>query len=246
MPGQETAILLVHGFPLGRQLWKFQDTSFDGSRTLIPELPGFGSRKSAKVPPSIESYSRDIIAQLDASGVGRAVVCGLSMGGYVALDIFRRFPDRVLALGLISTRAEPDTADGRQARDDMIATVNQRGLAPLADSMVPRLLAEHSPDDVVTATKAMILDASVPGVVTALQAMRDRVDSRPLLPQINVPTFVVAGADDRLIPVSSSQRIADGIRGATLAIIPGAGHLVPLERSVEFNRELRRFLAGLK
>lgn len=242
---ESPAILLIHGFPLGRTLWRLQDGAFDPSRTIIPELPGFGSRKSAPLSPTIESYSRDMIAELDARGIDRALVCGLSMGGYVALDVYRRFPDRVLALGLISTRAEADTVEGKRGRDDMMAMVRDRGLTPLADAMVPKLVAETASAEVQAETRAMILASSVPGILNALAAMRDRVDSRPLLPQINVPTLVVAGADDRLIPVSSSQLIANGITGAKLAIVPGAGHLVPLEKPNEFNREVQRFLATL-
>ena len=245
MTPDRPAILFIHGFPLGRPLWRSQESAFPGSQVLVPELPGFGRGNPAPKVADISSYSSEMIAELDAAGIERAVVCGLSMGGYVALDIFRRFPNRVLALGLISTRAEADTTEGRRSRDETIARVTQHGLSWLADEMVPKLVAADADRGVVDTTRAMILDSSLQGVTAALAAMRDRIDSRPLLPQINVPTFVVAGADDRLIPVSSSQLIAAAAPSATLTIIPGAGHLVPLERPAEFNGEVRRFLATL-
>ena len=185
------------------------------------------------------------MAQLDSQNITQAVVCGFSMGGYIAFEIYRRHPARVSALGLISTRAEPDTVEGRAGRDVMIALAEREGLEAVADVMVPKLLARGAPTVAVAETRAMILSASIAGVVAALEAMRDRPDSRPLLPHISVPTLVVAGSEDQLIPVSSSRALASLVQGATLELVSGAGHLVPTENAGVFNEVMNRFLARL-
>lgn len=237
------AVLLIHGFPLGSVLWRHQVDALGTFRTIAPDLAGFGSRPSdVNRPHSIARFADDMIAILDEAEIDQAIVCGLSMGGYVAFDVYRRFPGRVRALALISTRAEADSSAGKSARDDMARMVTQKGAPGLVDAMLAMLLGVAPTAEALAETRAMILSASIDGVIGALLSMRDRVDSIPILAKIDVPTLVLAGAEDQLIPVTASQTIAAGVSGAVLEIVPKAGHLVPLERPKEFNRAMLSFL----
>jgi pimeloyl-ACP methyl ester carboxylesterase len=196
----------------------------------------------------LAAYADDLVGLLDTLQVGAAVVCALSMGGYVAFELLRRHRDRVGALILMSTRATPDDADGRARRDTMIARVRRDGPAFLADDMVPRLLAPvtlQTMPEVVQQVRGMASGSPAPGVAGALAAMRDRPDSTPLLASITVPTLVLAGRDDLLIPPSAARAMAEAIPGAHHAVIPGAGHLPPLEQPVNTGRVVREFLEAL-
>ena len=241
----DPAILFVHGFPLDNSLWR-HTRILSGHRIVAPDLAGFGARPfHQRRSFSIARHPDDLMERLNALGIASAVVCGLSMGGYVAFEIYRRYPDRVSALVLVSTRAEPDSADGRTVREEMIELVEGRGVNAVADRMQTRLVGPDASPTVVTETRDMILRASPLGMVAALEAMRDRVDSRPMLGHIRVPTMVVAGSADLLIPVDASRDIAARVASASLEIVAGVGHLVPIENPGAFMGARNRFLTGL-
>jgi 3-oxoadipate enol-lactonase len=246
--GDGLPLLLVHGFPLDRTVWREVVAALTGWRRIVPDLRGMGL---SEVPPrySMTEYADDLAALLDALDVPQAIVCGLSMGGYVAFELLRRHPHRVRALVLMNTRAEPDDAVGKRARDDMVALVEREGPGAVADVMVPQLLAPanlSAMPHVAERLRGMITTNPAAGIIGALQAMRDRPDSRPLLPAITVPTLVVAGRDDRLIPASASHDLADAIPGAQLTRIAHAGHLAPLEQPVATSRVIAEFLESLE
>jgi 3-oxoadipate enol-lactonase len=246
--GDGLPLLLVHGFPLDRTVWREVVAALTGWRRIVPDLRGMGL---SEVTPhySMAEYADDLAALLDTLGVPQAIVCGLSMGGYVAFELLRRHRDRVRALVLMNTRAEPDDAAGRRARDDMVALVEREGPGAVADVMVPQLLAPanlSAMPHVVGRLRGMITANPAAGIIGALHAMRDRPDSRPLLPGITIPTLVVAGRDDRLIPPSASHALADAIPGAQLTRIAHAGHLAPLEQPVATSRVIAEFLESLE
>jgi YbgC/YbaW family acyl-CoA thioester hydrolase len=248
--GTGPALVLVHGFPFDRSMWRHQVAGFGRWQRIAPDLRGFGHSAGHGGGPA-ESLARqadDVAAVLDALGVRRAVLCGLSMGGYVLFEFWRRHADRVRALVLADTKAEADSADGRRARDELAAVAQREGTVAVAERMLPRLLAAASAaaqPELVTAVRAMAGRASVDGIVAALRAMRDRADSRELLPAIGVPTLVTGGAEDVLTPPDVMQALADGIPGARFVAIPAAGHLAPLEQPLAVNRALSEFLDGL-
>jgi pimeloyl-ACP methyl ester carboxylesterase/acyl-CoA thioesterase FadM len=246
--GDGPALLFVHGFPLDRTMWRPLTAALTGWRRIAPDLRGMGQSEGPDGGYQVTAYADDLAALLDTLHVERAVVCGLSMGGYVAFEMLRRHPGRISALILMSTRATADDADGRAKRDTMIARVRRDGPAFLADDMTPRLLAPMSLQtmpEVVQQVRAMAAAGSPHGIAGALAAMRDRPDSTALLPTIRVPTLVLAGRDDQLIPVAAARAIADAIPGAQHAIIPSAGHLPPLEQPVNTGRVVREFLEAL-
>ncbi len=245
--GDGKAILFVHGFPLDRTVWRQVIATLTGWKRVAPDLRGMGL-SDAPGSYSMAEYADDLAALLDALHVEQAVVCGLSMGGYVAFEMMRRHRARVRALVLVNTRAEAETEEGKQKRNEMIALVEREGPAALADRLVPQLLAPWSvttQPQVVEHLKAMIAGNPPAGIIGAIQAMRDRPDSTPLLPRIAVPTLVIAGREDRLIPTTASRALADAIPGAQLTLIPEAGHLAPLEQPVPTSRVIGEFLDSL-
>ncbi len=246
--GQETTLLLVHGFPLDRRLWAAQVGAFANmTRVITPDLRGHGRSQVVPGPFTMEQHADDLAALLDHLKIRRTVVAGLSMGGYVAFAFWRRHPERVQGLILADTRAEPDGGAARAGRDAAMVKVQQTGAAAYADEMLPRLLAPGNLADVkiAGAARKMLAEQPVEGIVGALGGLRDRADSRATLPTITVPTLVIAGVEDAITPPAEARGLAAAIPGARLAIIPRAGHLSPLENPRAFNAAVRAFLCGL-
>jgi pimeloyl-ACP methyl ester carboxylesterase len=241
--------VLLHGFPLDHTMWRGQEPLTEHLRLIVPDLRGFGG--SAGTPmESIESLADDVPALLDALHVtGPAVICGLSMGGYVAQHVAVRHPDRVAALVLVDTRLEADTPEARAAREDLSAKVGRLGQSILADAMVPRLLAP-SPAAVAApgraATEALlraaILAQPVAGIKAALAALAARPDMTEPLRHVLAPTLLVCGEEDAITPPDCLRRAEEIMPCARLLIVPHAGHMTPLEAPEVFNRALLEFL----
>lgn len=246
--GDGPAILFVHGFPLDRTMWRHLAATLTGWRRIAPDLRGMGL---SDLPPErfeMADYADDLAALLDVLHSDRAVICGLSMGGYVALEFVRRHSDRVRALILLNTRALADDAGAKGRRDELIGLVEREGTDALAEQMVPKLLAPASLTSmprVVDHVHAMTRGSPPDGLTAALRAMRDRADSTDLLASINVPTLVVAGSNDAIVSVKESKAMAAAIPGAQFVQIPQAGHLPPLEQPIALSRVIAEFLESL-
>ncbi len=238
-------LLLIHGFPLDHGFWAAQLAGLSAqARVIAPNLRGHGRSEVAAGPYSMEQHADDLAALLDHLGVGRAIVAGLSMGGYIALAFWRRHAARVQGLALIDTRAEPDTEAGKANRQALAARLPLIGAAAYADEMLPRLLAPTRLADLAIANRARAIMARQPvaGIVTTLRSLADRPDNRPTLPTITVPTLVVVGEADALTPPADSAAMGAAIPAAQLVIIPAAGHLSPLENPRSVNAALRKFI----
>ncbi len=247
--GSQPPLLFIHGFPLDRTYWTGQTRALrDVARVLAPDLRGFGESRLPTGAVTMETYADDLRDLLDALDIQRAVVAGLSMGGYIAFAFYRKYAARVRALILADTRATPDTPEAKKGRDENIALARAQGTAAVAEKMFPKMLmpqtiAERA--DIADATRALMSRQPVEGVIAALGALRDRPDSTPTLAQIAVPTLIVVGAEDALAPPKDSEQMRDEIRGARLAVIPNAGHLSNLEQPDAFNQIVRDFLQSL-
>jgi len=194
-------------------------------------------------------YAGDLIRLLDDSRIDQVVVCGLSMGGYIAFELLRQVPKRIRALILCNTKAVADTPEGKRGRDALAGRAQKEGARVVAGELVPKLLARATAErqpDVVREVTEMIERQSVAGIVGELRALRDRPDSTPVLARIRVPVLVVAGDDDQLIPAAVMQEMAGTVPGARFVVIPGAGHLPPLEQPAALNRILADFLGQLR
>ena len=244
--GSGPAVLFVHGFPLDRTIWEHQLDSLTGYRRIAPDLRGMGQSDAPDLGYSMSTYAEDLIGILDAIGEGQVVVCGLSLGGYVAFELLRRWRERVRGLILVDTRAEADSAEGRRARDALIGRVREQGAIAAAEAMLPRFFTPQVSPEIIERVRTMILRTPVAGIVGALSAMRERPDSTPLLSTLTgVPTLVVVGAEDAITPPPISQAMAAAIPGARLMEIPGAGHLPCIEQPVPTTRAILKFLQSL-
>jgi 3-oxoadipate enol-lactonase len=247
--GEGPAILFIHGFPLDRTLWRHLIATLTGWQRVAPDLRGMGLSETPDEGYTMAHYADDLVALLDTLHVDRAVVCGLSMGGYVAFEMLRRYRGRIDALILVNTRAEADDATAMKGRDTMISLIEQDGTGALADEMIPKLLGPSSiaaMPRVVEHVRNMICSAPARGLVGALTAMRQREDATALLPTIDFPTLVVAGRDDQLIPMSTARSLAQMIPGAQFTLIPEAGHVAPLEQPIAVSRVVGEFLESLR
>lgn len=229
--GSGPAVVLVHGYPLDGAMWSGVARVLASKfRVLKPDLPGHGEN-TVPPPSSLEGHA-DFLEALLAGLPGPVGLAGFSMGGYVALALMKRRPEKVRALALADSRARADDEAGRAKRDEAIATVRSGGAAPIAQAMLPRLLSPEGSKRADLIERAnRIMTRQKPGTLEAdLAAMRDRPDQMASLPSIAVPTLVVVGELDVLTPPAESQAMAAAIPGARLVTIPGTGHLAPMER----------------
>jgi len=246
--------VLLHAFPLSADQWLPQLHRVPpGWRFLAPDLRGFRGVGPAFEDPalsglSIDDYADDVLALMTHVEVDRAVVCGVSMGGYVAFAMWRRAAARVTGLVLSNTRAAADSPEARAGRDRTIALVRTGGANALAAEMVSRLLGEttrREQPDLEDAVRRLILVNSTEGIVSALAALRDRPDATPLLPTISGPTLVVGGAEDAVVPVPETETMHRALPGSRLVILPRAGHLSNLEAPMAWGKALETFLAAV-
>jgi pimeloyl-ACP methyl ester carboxylesterase len=246
--GTGVPALLVHGFPHDRTLWTPQLQGLTAqARCLAPDLRGFGET-TASPPYSMDQYADDLVGLLDGLHIERAVIAGLSMGGYVALAMWRNHPHRVRALVLCNTRAAADTDEAREKRRNLMNVARTQGSGAVADAMLTGMLGKTTRSkrpDIVNSVHRMIASAPTEGVVGALQAMMDRPDSTPTLATIDVPTLVLTGDEDAIIPIEDVRSMQAAIRGSSLEVIASAGHLSNLERPAAFNHVVSEFLAKL-
>ena len=244
--GDGPTILLVHGFPHDASLWQHQMSGLNGFRRVAPDLRGMGRSDAPESGYSMAGYAADLRSLMDRLVLDRVVLCGLSMGGYIAFECLRLWPELIAGLVLIDTRAEPDTEEGRQGRDALIAEVKSGGTAVLPGALLGKQLSavttERQPD-VVSQVRRMMLSTPVPGVVGALEAMKQRADSRPLLPTLGrIPVLVMCGKEDVLTPPDAARAMTEAIPGAELELVPDAGHLAPLEKPDLVTSRLHQFL----
>jgi 3-oxoadipate enol-lactonase len=246
--GAGIPLLFIHGWPHNRTLWAPQLSGLPTqARCLAPDLRGFGG-SSVQAPYSIDQYADDLAAFLAMLGVERAVVCGLSMGGYVALAMLRRHRALLRGLILTSTRATADTVEGKEKRARLIEFVRDRGVEALAGRQLKAMVGEttfNSRPDVLEALRQLRADAPSDGVIGALEAMAARPDATSLLGGIDFPTLVVSGAEDSLTPPDEIRALAAAIPRSRLEVIQGGGHVCSYERPAAFNHVVTEFLASL-
>jgi 3-oxoadipate enol-lactonase len=248
--GRGAPVVLLHSFPFDRSMWREQVRALSETcRVVVPDLRGQGETPLGETEgaATMEEMAADVAALLDELNVGRAVVGGLSMGGYVALAFYRAFPERVVALVLADTRAGADTEDARRTREETARRALAEGMGPIVDTMIPKLLSVEGRrrPETVARVREMMLAASPKGAAAALRGMALRRDQTDLLEGVEVPTLIVVGCEDAVTPPAEAEAMLGKIKGSRLCVIEGAGHLSNVERPEEFNRALVEFLRRL-
>ncbi|BFV57269.1 alpha/beta fold hydrolase [Kitasatospora sp. CMC57] len=243
--GTGTPLVLLHAFPLAARMWQAQIESLgDVALVITPDQRGFGGSAPAEGTPSLELVADDIAAVLDELGVERAVIGGLSMGGYVAMAFARRHADRVAGLLLADTKAVVDGDAARANRERIAAAVLARNsVRILAEEKIEDgLLGPAVAPELADRVREMIAEASPEAVAWAQRAMAARPDSLPTLAALAVPAAVVVGEHDALTPLAEARVMAETLPDAELTVIPGVGHLSSLEAPESFNAVVRALL----
>ena len=245
--GEGLPVLFVHGFPFDRTVWRHQLATLSRVRRIAPDFRGVGD---SGAPPGADGYSLtryadDLVAVLDAVGVRQAVLCGLSMGGYVIFELLRRHPERVKALILADTKPEPDSAEAKRGRDELTQVAQRDGQEAVIERLLPRLLAaatQATQPEVAGQVREMAHRWSVPALVGALRTLRDRPDSTDTLRGVRLPTLVLVGSEDQIAPPDTARAMAQLIPGAQYHVVPAAGHIAPLEQPLATSRVVADFL----
>lgn len=237
-----TPLVLVHGYPFDRTMWREQLLGLSGRRVIAVDLRDFGASTAPERAERIEDYADDLAQFLDALEIPRVVLAGLSMGGYVALAFAARHRGRLAALALLDTKATPDDEKGRAGRDASIDTISREGTNGPNAAMMEKLFAADTPAAVREGVARMMRGARPEAMIAALAAMRDRPLRMELLPTLDLPVLVMVGSEDRLTPPSDSEAMVAALPRAELVVVEGAGHLPPVERPATVNEAMAAWL----
>jgi len=243
--------LLVHGFPLDHSMWRGQiEFLAERARVVAVDLPGFGMTAPLNVPAVTMAALADSLAQLlDHLAIDQPVTyVGLSMGGYIGWEFYRRHEERVGSMVMCDTRAAADTEEAKRGREETARRVLQEGSDALVEGMLPRLFAERTREEqaeIVEQTAAVMRHTSPATIAAALRGMAQRSDMSGLLEEITVPTLLLGGSEDRLTPPDEMARIAASLPAGTWCEIAHAGHMAPLEQPGEVNRRLEAWWSAV-
>jgi len=242
-------IVLLHGMTLDHRMWNPQiEVLKENYRVITYDIRGHGKTDIADGQYTYRMFADDLIALLDYLQVEKAVLCGLSMGGAIALRAFELYPERIRALILCDTRSEADSNETKYWRENSIKSIKQSGLEQFTDEFIETLFSAETmknQPETVKFTRNTILSSSPLGICGVLLAQAARTDMSHSIQEINVPTLILIGENDDFTPISSSETMNERIPDSELVIIPRAGHLSNLENIEEFNKYLFEFLEKL-
>lgn len=255
--GRGLPVLFIHGYPFNSDMWSPQiDNLSKFFQVIAPDLRGHGDSEPTPVDNiKSEGYSMDLMAEDCASLLDNlsitipVVLCGLSMGGYISFAFYRKYPERVRGLILAATRASSDSTEGANARDQAIQLARSEGTNAVFEAGLPKMMSPKTyttQPDLVQRVNKIMQKTSLDGVIGDLIGMKNRPDSTPTLSNILVPTLIIHGKDDQIIPATEVESMHKAIPKSNLNIIPDAGHLVNLEQPDLFNRSVSRFLQELQ
>lgn len=248
--GNGIPLLFIHGYPLSRKIWDPQLKELSKlARIITLDLRGHGDSFPFEGPYLMDVLASDIIKVLNDAEINEpTVICGLSMGGYVSLALYKNHPELFRGLILTSTRSAADSQEGKANRDASIRNLMEHGVDQIVDKMLPKLVSpftfSHQPD-LVNSIREIMIHTSPEGIIGALSGMRDRPDSTDLLTRISCPVLIVHGVEDQLIPMSEAEQMHALVPNSALVRIPNAGHLPNMEQPELYNRAVGDFLSSL-
>jgi pimeloyl-ACP methyl ester carboxylesterase len=253
--GTGPAVVLLHAFPMDCTLWSAQRKALaaGGFRVISPDLPGFGGSAAASGPPSVDSMADEVDALMADLGIESAVIGGLSMGGYVAMALLRRHPERLTGLILADTKGGADGPEAAANREAVAQSVLASGsTAELAEAMLPSLLGATTVAQrphVVETVRRWIRAQPATAVAWAQRAMAARPDSLADIMAFGGPVLVLYGAQDVISPEPEAEQLAQSARAGgsatTVVQIPAAGHLTAVEDPERVSSALLTWLRAL-
>ncbi len=247
--GEGPPVVLLHPFPVNHEFWlPVSETLTTRYRVILPDLRGHGDSEIGEGPATMEKHAFDITRVMDDADIGRAPLVGISIGGYLLFEFWRRYRGRVAALGLFNTKAQADGPEARAGRLQAAHDVLERGIEPFLESMIPKVLARSTREtrpDLADGALLMMRKMSPQDIAQVQRGMAARTDSVETLKTINVPVLLVTGDEDTLTGVNEAELMRQHISGSQMRVIPKAGHYSAWEQPDQAARVLRQFLDDL-
>jgi 3-oxoadipate enol-lactonase len=247
--GMGLPVVLLHGFPLSSAIWEPVRPALEqGYRLITPDLRGMGQSDTPGHGYGMDTLAEDVVHLANALGLGRFVLGGHSMGGYVTFRVAARWPERLAGLVFIDTRAEADPPPGRAVRQEAIAEIVRFGAKRYLEGFAPRLIGRTSHQqrpELLPRLRAIVAGTPAHVLAGCQNGMLERPDSTPLLPSLTVPTLVVVGEEDSFVPLATAMAMAAELPMGSLAAIPGSGHTPSMEQPETTARALLDFLCPL-
>jgi 3-oxoadipate enol-lactonase len=248
--GSGPPVVLLHPFPANREFWKPAAQALSSRYKLImPDLRGHGESDIGDGPAFMGKHADDLARILDQEDIGRAAMVGVSIGGYILFEFWRRYRGRVAGLVLSNTKAQMDTPEARNARLQAAADVLERGTEPFIEGFIPKGLGKTTLDtrpDLVDGAKRMMMKMSPEDISLVQKGMAERPDSTPDLKTINVPTLIVTGEEDLFSPLADAELMRKNVSDSQLKVIPRAGHYAAWEQPEAVGMVLRQFLDSIQ
>jgi 3-oxoadipate enol-lactonase len=248
-PAGAPVVIFIHGFPFNKSTWEKQAAALQEKyRVITYDIRGHGDSDAGEADFSIGLFADDLFRLMDALQIDQAVLCGLSMGGYIALQAVTNYPERFKGLILCDTQCIADTPEGKEKRMKTIETIRANGLEKYADDSVKNLFAPESfttRKSEINLIRDMILNTSLESVCNALLALAGRKETCSRLEKIYLPVLILVGKEDKITPPAASEYMHNKIRNSALVVIDHAGHLSNLENPEEFNKQLTKFLTEI-
>lgn len=246
-PDDAPVIIFIHGFPFNKSMWCAQAEALkENYRVIAYDVRGHGNSDAGNEDFSIDLFTNDLISFMDKLELNKVILCGLSMGGYIALNAVEKHPHSFDALILSDTQCAADTPEGKEKRMKMIESIKKIGVEQYADESIKNLFAPESfttKEKEVAAVKEMILNTSAQTLCKTLLALSERKETCKKLFAIEMPVLILVGKEDKITPPAAAQFLYENIPGSVLSIIEHAGHVSNLENSTEFNLQLENFLS---
>lgn len=242
-------IIFLHGYPFNKTMWQVQFDFLKSSYRLIAcDIRGFGKSKDEESALSINLFSDDLIEFMDKLNIDKAIICGLSMGGFIALNAMKRFPSRFEALILCDTQCIADTPEVKEKRYKTIDEIAFNGVTNFNEGFVKSVFHKDSlsnKKELVEKLRGDVFSNSEHIITMGLTALAERSETCSTLNKITVPTLIICGKEDEVTPLAQSEFMNTAIKGSILKVIDKAGHVSNLEEPDEFNKYLLDFLTSL-
>src|SRR5687767_1120600 len=245
-PDNTPVIIFIHGFPFNKSMWNVQmDTLKDNYRVIAYDIRGHGNSDAGIDNFFIELFVNDLLRLMEALGIEKSILCGLSLGGYIALNAVLKYPDRFDGLILNDTQCIADTPEIKENRCIAIIRIKEKGVELYADEIIKNLVAPESftkKKNIVATVREMIISTTKHSLYNTLHALADRKETCSRLQEINIPVLIMVGKEDKITPIAAGQLMHEKILNSMLKIIQHAGHLSNLENPTAFNTHLVKFL----
>ncbi|NCT13902.1 MAG: alpha/beta fold hydrolase [Flavobacteriales bacterium] len=245
-PKKAPVIIFIHGFPLNKSMWDKQSEKLkDSYRVIAYDIRGHGDTDLGAIDFSIDLFAQDLIDFMDALKIEKTMLCGLSMGGYIALNAIDKHPNRFSALILSDTNCTADSSEAKENRMKTIEGIKENGVKKLADGLIPKLFAPESfktYSEGIAVVKELIVKTPKQSLYNSLHAMANRKETCSKLPEIKIPVLIIVGKEDKITPPEAANAMHEKIKDSSLQIIPNAGHLSNLENQEDFNNQLKKFI----